>query len=134
MPPPLVLSETTQSCGICQSMASHRAGGLSYWSCKSRDTRGWLPASQRAELHTPPLSRLFMEQCGRCSEPRQGKGSPSFPSSISVVLLKSQSSCPKADPADPFWDFRLAVSFGTLCPKCLALRERSTFYELSFQQ
>lgn len=59
MSPPLVLSGTTQSCGICRSVAPHRAGGPGYWSCKSRDIGTATPQDcsqnlREAELHTPP--------------------------------------------------------------------------------
>lgn len=75
---------------------------------------GLLSAPQGGWAAHTSLSRLGMEQCGRCSETRQRKGSPSCPSNISVVLLESQSSCLTAD---PFWDFRLTVGFGTSCPE-----------------
>lgn len=90
--------------------------------------RALLSASQGGwAASTFLLQAVHGAEC-RCSEPRQRKGSLSFPSSVSVVLRQSLSSCLEADPADPFWDFRLAMSFVTLCPMWLALGERSAFW------
>lgn len=58
VPSPGALRNHTEL-GICQSVASRRARGLDYWSCKSRDIGAAAPGDccqhlREAEPHTPP--------------------------------------------------------------------------------